>query len=71
MSELMITIAHVRKALLCAQGARRWCERYNLSWKDLTGAGLPASVILATGDAFGAQVVQVAQEEANGVGRGQ
>jgi len=67
----MVQPVHLRKARMCASGARQWCERYGLDWRALFQEGLPVEDVEATGDALGLQVAAVAREEANGVGRGQ
>ena len=60
MTALMIKMEHVRKAQMCSRGARSFFARYNLDWNRFLEEGVPAEDILATGDAMGAQVVEVA-----------
>lgn len=47
----------------CGRGARAWFARHNLDWSDFVLHGLPASVLLATGDALAQQVVAHARSE--------
>ncbi|HXG28026.1 MAG TPA: hypothetical protein VNJ47_04170 [Nevskiales bacterium] len=60
-SDVLVTIAHVRAAGLCAPGARTWFARQGLDFRAFLAQGLPASILLATGDAMAARVVGVAR----------
>lgn len=68
MSDVIVTVAHLRKARLCARGARAWCVRHNLDYMHFVQHGYPASVIEAVGDALGNQVAAIARLEAEGDG---
>ncbi len=59
--EIVVTMEHVRKAKMCSRGTRRFFERYKLDWNTFLQSGVSSSVILATGDAMGARVVEVAR----------
>ncbi|AUM00581.1 hypothetical protein B4966_10695 [Rhodocyclaceae bacterium] len=59
--DVTVTIAHVRAAGLCVPGARTWFARQGLDFRAFLAQGLPASVLLATGDAMAARVVEVAR----------
>lgn len=67
----IVTINDIRKAGYCALGARSWFEAYNLDFRTFlkhpeAGGGLPASVLLATGDACAARVVELKKARENG-----
>ncbi|TCP08397.1 hypothetical protein [Caldimonas thermodepolymerans] len=59
--DVTVTIAHVRAAGLCVHGTRTWFARQGLDFRDFLAQGLPASVLLTTGDAMARRVVEVAQ----------
>lgn len=57
----IITIADVQRAGYCPSGARRWFESHDFDFKRMTrGGGIPASEMLATGDAHAKRVVALA-----------
>jgi hypothetical protein len=58
--DIMITMEHVRKAKMCSGGSRAFFRKHNLDWNKFLTEGLPASVILATGDSMAEHVVEVA-----------
>jgi hypothetical protein len=58
---LLITMRHVRRAKMCARGARLFCERHGLDLRALRAPGLPVKQVLATGDAMALRVVEVAR----------
>lgn len=58
----IVTMDDIRKAGYCARGARRWFETHGLDFRDFMENGVPASVMLATGDAQGEHVVRCKQE---------
>ena len=60
--EVIVTIAHVRAAGLCVHGTRTWFARRGLDFRAFLAQGLPASLLLATGDAMAARVVEVARQ---------
>lgn len=62
--DVTVTIAHVRAAGLCVHGTRTWFARQGLDFRDFLARGLPASVLLATGDAMAARAVEVACRDA-------
>lgn len=62
--DVTVTIAHVRAAGLCVHGTRTWFARQGLDFRDFLARGLPASVLLATGDAMAQRVVEVARRDA-------
>lgn len=62
--DVTVTIAHVRAAGLCVHGTRTWFARQGLDFRDFLARGLPAFVLLATGDAMAARVVEVARRVA-------
>ena len=64
MDDPLVTMTHVRQLRYCASGARTFCERYGLDWREFVRNGLPASQFEATGDALGAKIAHVAREGA-------
>ena len=60
--DVTVTIAHVRAAGLCVHGTRAWFARRGLDFRAFLARGLPASILLATGDAMAARVVNVARQ---------
>jgi len=59
--DFTVTIDDVRGAGHCVRGAKQWFERYKLDFRAFLDEGIPASKLLATGDAYGIQVVEVAR----------
>lgn len=62
---LIITLADARAigghGVHCAPGIRAWFARYGLDYRAFVREGIPAQVLLATGDAFALRVVQIAR----------
>jgi len=50
----------------CARGTRAWCARHNIDWSKFVREGVPASVLIATGDALALRVVEHARSMRNG-----
>lgn len=46
----------------CNRGAREWLRRHGFDWSEFRAHGLPAEVLLATGDAMAAQAVRRAEQ---------
>jgi hypothetical protein len=59
-TQAVVTIDHVRAAGLCVHGTRTWFARHGLDFRGFLAHGLPASVLLATGDAMAQRVVEIA-----------
>lgn len=60
---LVITIADVQRAGYCPSGARSWAEGQGIDFKRMTrGGGIPASELIATGDANALRVVELARK---------
>lgn len=70
MSELIITIEHVRAARIagagtqCAPGIRAWFNHHELSLTDFLQNGLSESRLRATNCAFALRAIEVARLEA-------
>lgn len=64
--DFVITLKDVRASNLCSAGARHWFKKYNLDWMDFLKNGVPASKMLATGDALGRRLVDVTRKNKNG-----
>lgn len=61
---LIITLDDARaiggRGVHCAPGIRAWFARYGLDYRAFVREGIPAHVLLDTGDAFALRVVQTA-----------
>lgn len=66
MIERRITIDDIAAAGHCAKGARSWFRTMNLDFAAFRKDGIPASDLLATGDALAEQVVSRAQSRHDG-----
>lgn len=51
---------------LCHRGARAWFAAHGLDWLKFCCEGVPASTLLATGDAIAQRVVDHARAEVQG-----
>jgi hypothetical protein len=60
-SELRCTIQDARAAGFCGKGARAWCAKNGVDWKLVLSEGVPAQVLLETGDPLAARVVAAAR----------
>ena len=66
MDVLIVTFDHLHSAPgwgarpgLCHRGARAFCERHGLDWAVIVAAGgIPAPLLIATGDALGLALVE-------------
>lgn len=58
--EVRVYMGHIRKARMCARGARAFFERHNLDWADFLRNGIEPEKLVATGDAMALDVVEVA-----------
>jgi hypothetical protein len=61
MTDLVVIHADMRSLGYCNRGARAWFARHRLDWSQFINQGLPARVLLATGDALAEDVVAVAR----------
>lgn len=59
--DVIVTMAHVRKAKMCSRGSRSFCERHGIDWNKFLEQGIPASELLKTGDAMIEDLVEVAR----------
>jgi hypothetical protein len=66
MIERRITIDDIMAAGHCAKGARSWFRTMGLDFTTFLKDGLPASDLLATGDALAEQVVSRAMSRGDG-----
>lgn len=65
-SDLLIKPDDIRRAGYCARGARRWFESHNIDFRKFIREGIPASDLVATGDAQALRVVKLAEDSGNG-----
>lgn len=68
MTDLMVIHADMRALGQCNRGARAWFARHRLDWSRFIDQGLPAPVLLATGDALAQDVVAVARSRLHAEG---
>lgn len=54
-------IRDVRAAGLCHRGSREWCAANGIDWSLFLTEGIPAQVLLDTGDPIVARVVEAAR----------
>lgn len=61
---LRVTLAHIRQAGYCPQGARQFARRYGLDFRQFIRDGfIDADVLLATGDELARRLVEFARQE--------
>lgn len=59
---MIITLEHVKKAGMCAKGAREFFKNNNLiEWSSFIENGIDSEVLIKSGDAMALQVVEVAK----------
>jgi len=63
MSEIRVTMRHVRQCKMCSRGARAFFDRHGLDWSEFLRAGLPVEALEQTGDAMAIQVAAAARAE--------
>lgn len=63
MSEIKVTMRHVRKCKMCSRGARSFFERHGLDWTEFLKQGVPVEDLEQTGDAMAIQVAAAARAE--------
>lgn len=57
---MIITMADIRKARMCAKGTRAFFLSHNLDFQDFLKNGIDAKKLIETNDAMALQVVKVA-----------
>ena len=60
MTEVIVTMKHIRQSAMCSRGTRDFFLRHGFDWSDFLENGIPAEKLAATGDAMALQVVEVA-----------
>lgn len=68
LSTVIVTIADVRKAGFCVNGARGWFRTHGIPFADFIRDGLPADELIARGDAMAVTVVERKLEREQGDG---
>lgn len=63
MSEIRVTMRHIRQCKMCSRGARAFFSRHGLDWSEFLRAGIPVEALEQTGDAMAAQVAAAARAE--------
>jgi hypothetical protein len=66
MSDIMVTVKHIRNANFCSRGARIWFARHGLDFNTFITKGYPVEVIENTGDELGRMVASIARQDAAG-----
>ena len=59
---LTITIRDVIRAGYCGVGVQRWTEQHGFDFRDAVKNGIPASVLLESGDAISLRIIKLALE---------
>ena len=62
MTDILVTHGDMRRLGYCNRGARDWFARHQLDWSLFIDQGLPAPMLLATGDSMAEDVVAAARE---------
>ena len=60
MTDILVTHGDMRRLGYCNRGAREWFARHQLDWSMFIDQGLPAPMLLATGDCMAEDVVAAA-----------
>ena len=63
MSEILVTVSHIKNAGLCMRGARVWFARHDLDFATFLQSGLPISQIERVGDGLSDLVCAAARED--------
>ena len=63
MSDVRVTMRHIRQCKMCSRGARAFFERHGLDWSEFLRSGIPVDELEQTGDAMALQVSFVARAE--------
>ena len=59
--DVIVTMQDIRTARMCSRGPRVFFTKHNLDWTDFLENGIPASKLVATGDAMALIVVEIAR----------
>lgn len=57
---MIITMKHVRKAMMCSAGTRDFFKKHNLDYTDFLKNGIDSNILLSLNDAMANKVVEVA-----------
>lgn len=60
MTDILVNHGDMRSLGYCNRGAREWFARHQLDWSQFIDQGLPAPLLLATGDSMAEEVVAAA-----------
>lgn len=63
MSDVMVTMKHIRQCKMCSRGARAFFEKHGLDWTSFLRDGVPVETLEQTGDAMAKQVADAARAE--------
>jgi hypothetical protein len=59
--ELIILAADIIPAGYCVSGAKAFCDRHNLDWRDIIANGISESRLLACNDALALKLINQAK----------
>lgn len=60
--DLIVTMGDLRRAGICAAGARRWFPLHGFDFRDFLKNGIAAERLLATDDPFARRAVEEARK---------
>lgn len=61
--DVIVTMKHVRSIGMCSREPRAWMAKNGFNWTDFLNNGIPASRLIATGDALVERVVEAARND--------
>lgn len=63
MSEIKVTMRHIRQCKMCSRGTRAFFTKHGLDWSEFLRTGVPVEALEQTGDAMALQVAATARAE--------
>ena len=64
--DFVVTISDLKRTGSCHKGARAWAQARRLDWQRFMAEGIPASELLATGDALAERIVRTLRTQREG-----
>ena len=59
MSDVIVTMKHIRAANMCSGGPREFFKKHDLDWNDFLKNGIPAEKLEATKDINDLNVIEI------------
>lgn len=59
---MKITMQHVRKSKMCANGAREFAKRNNIDFQDFLKNGIDSEKLKSTNDTMALKVIEIAED---------